>query len=585
LQNDYEGDADMDHLSILTKIHVTTEGDGGPGQANVTINKNNATTGGNSQAFLSGFGGYHTEKPTAKNPRPYVTMTLEQIREMMENPESVAKDQAQWAIFSTTVDQWARGHEYQRENGTFYGLWADIDDVEGMTFQDVLKRTKAALPGIEAWIYSSRDATENKPKSRLIVPLAEGIPGRDYPMIAKILNDRMKKAGLLPDRVTERAGQLCYLPNRGEFYRHHIIEGEILNPAVHFADEIQAETEQLKREAAEREARHLVALRKTQARIDTGHENPVTAFKAAYPLELALERYGYTKRGNKWLSPQSESGNSGVSVKDGKWHSHHAGDAGIGQAAKGGGTWGDAFDLFVFYEHGGNYHAALKAAGEMFYRTDPETGERVTITLFNQRQYMRDRGTGAAPADDFQGTITANQGEQNGPAPWESIIPLDAMEVDRIDPDTLPGIIGEYAGAVARETETPLELAAGMLFVVIAAYLHSGIIGRYPWFNISSRLTEPTIERLKDFGEAFRHEYWRCHQPHIYQQHEVAGKRQKIKRKLILEGGMQTMINVPRRIEKSEKIYNQVVAGPSSPFFARTQYANGNLEIITDTQI
>ncbi len=63
--------------------------------------------------------------------------------------------------------------------------------------------------------------------------------------------------------------------------------------------------------------------------------------------------------------------------------------------------------------------------------------------------------------------------------------------------------------------------------VEIAAYLHPGIIGRYPRFNISSVLTEPTIERLKDFGEAFQHEYWRGHQSNIYQRHEVAGRATK----------------------------------------------------------
>ena len=122
---------------------------------------------------------------------------------------------------------------------------------------------------------------------------------------------------MIPDRATERTGQLCYLPNRGEFYRYHIIEGEPLNPAVQFAGEIQAETERLKGEAAEREARHQEALRKTQARIDTGQADPVAAYREAYPVELALERYGYTRRGNKWLSPRSESGNPGVSVIEG----------------------------------------------------------------------------------------------------------------------------------------------------------------------------------------------------------------------------------------------------------------------------
>jgi len=294
---------------------------GEPGQKSVTVNQNNTTSTAKNQALnnplLSGFGGYHTANPAAKNPRPYITVTLEQIRAMMEPPGSTAKDQAQWAVFSTLTDERARCHEYQRENGTFWALWGDIDKVQGLAWADVVERTKAALPGIMAFLYTSRSATESKPKSRLIVPLAEGIPGRDYPMIAKILNDRMEKAGLPPDRATEGAGQLCYLPNRGEFYQHHIIKGEILNPAVHFADEIQTETERLKREAEERELRHLEAIRKTQARIDTGQADPVAAFREAYSVETALERYGYTRRGNKWLSPRSESGNPGVSVIEG----------------------------------------------------------------------------------------------------------------------------------------------------------------------------------------------------------------------------------------------------------------------------
>jgi hypothetical protein len=294
-----------------------TVGSGEPGQKSVTVNRNNTTTGAKNQALLSGFGQHHTAKPDSKNPKCYITVTLEQIRAIMETPDSVAKDQAQWAIFSTTIDQWARGHAYQRENGIFWALWGDADKVEGLIWADVVERTRAALPGIEVWIYSSRSATESMPKSRLIVPLSEGIPGRDYSMLAKILNDRLEKAGLPPDRATERTGQLCYLPNRGEFYRYHIIEGKPLNPSVHFADEIQTEAERLKREAAEREARHREAMRKTQARIDTGQADPVAAYKAAYPVETALERYGYTRHGSKWLSPRSESGNPGVSVIEG----------------------------------------------------------------------------------------------------------------------------------------------------------------------------------------------------------------------------------------------------------------------------
>jgi hypothetical protein len=299
--------------------------------------------------------------------------------------------------------------------------------------------------------------------------LAEGIPGADYSMMAKILNDRLEAAGLIPDRATERTGQLCYLPNRGEYYQHLIIEGETLNPSVVFADEIQAEQARLKAEAEERERRHQEALRKTQARIDTEQADPIAAFNAEYPPELALERYGHTMQQNdKWLPSNSESGRAGGTTKDGKWHFHNGCMSMVGQPAKNGGTWGDSFDLFTWYEHGGDRNRAIKAAGEMFYRTDPQTGERITITKFNQRQYKRNQDTGGDPGADF-GQATGGTGNQNKPDPWEQIIPLDAQEVERMDPDTLPGIIGEYAGAVARETETPLELAAGMLFVVIAA--------------------------------------------------------------------------------------------------------------------
>jgi hypothetical protein len=422
-------------------------------------------------ALVSGFGQHHTAHPDKENPRTYVTITLEQIMAMAENPSSVAKDKAQWMIPSTTGGAEARGHAFQREHGVFRALWEDLDDVQGLTFQEVVERIKRAIPDVQALVYTTRSATPDNPKCRAIIPLAEGIPGADYPMMAKILNDRLKAAGLIPDRATERTGQLCYLANRGEFYQYHYIEGETLSPASHFAEEIQAETERLKAEAAEREARHREALRKTQARIDTGQADPIAAYRETYPVKTALERYGHTRQQDrKWLPPGSESGKAGGTVKDGKVHFFNGCMSGFGRPSKGGGTWGDGFDLFTFHEHGGNFNRAVQAAGEMFYRTDPETGERITITLFNQRQHMRGQDTGADPGTDFQGT--GNQGDQTGgnkPDPWEPIIPLDAMEVDRIDPETLPGIIGEYAEAVARETETPLELAAGMLFVVIAA--------------------------------------------------------------------------------------------------------------------
>ncbi len=58
--------------------------------------------------------------------------------------------------------------------------------------------------------------------------------------------------------------------------------------------------------------------------------------------------------------------------------------------------------------------------------------------------------------------------------------------------------------------------------VDIAAYLHKGIEGEYPYYNISSRLTEPFKGRLEKIGEAFQHQNYReNHKSNDYSFHEV----------------------------------------------------------------
>ena len=80
-----------------------------------------------------------------------------------------------------------------------------------------------------------------------------------------------------------------------------------------------------------------------------------------------LARYGYIWQGGRWKSRHQGAGSIGATctVPDGsRWISFSESDreAGVGrqtnrelQAA----CWGDAFDLFVHYEHGGDFRAAL----------------------------------------------------------------------------------------------------------------------------------------------------------------------------------------------------------------------------------
>lgn len=315
----------------------------------------------NSPAWCSGFGQWHSTN-NEKDPRPYITTTLKQIEEMAAAPPSVAKDQAQWAIFSTLP---SRVHAEQRESGTFQGSWADIDEQpDGLTFEDITDRARNIIPSFIA--YTSRSATKDKQKTRIIVPLAHPVSGADFVVLQKILNDKLQAAGIIPDRATERAGQLCYLPNRGEFYRYEIVEGTPL-PASAWADDVEREWQGQQAEEQAQMERREQARAKAIQRAASGGQSPIDAFNAATDLLLLAESYGYVQKGKRLLSPNSESGVPGVTIMDDgkKWFSAHSSDAAIGTPTASG-TMGDAFDLFLHYQHGGDIDQALREAAKMF---------------------------------------------------------------------------------------------------------------------------------------------------------------------------------------------------------------------------
>jgi RecA-family ATPase len=91
----------------------------------------------------------------------------------------------------------------------------------------------------------------------------------------------------------------------------------------------------------------------------------IAAFNAQNPLEEMLERHGYEQGGgDNWKSPMASSGYSTQVSDDGqRWRSLSESDAaaGIGAASKSGDTrTGDAFDVYVYFEHKGNTKEALR---------------------------------------------------------------------------------------------------------------------------------------------------------------------------------------------------------------------------------
>lgn len=343
-------------------------------------------------SFVSGFGQFHSDR-AGVNPRPYVTLDWQQFGDMLSTPPSVAKEAAQWVIFSELATRVA---DEQRSEGRFHALWCDIDDAQGRTIAETAQLACDAVGGAQLVCYASRSATEENQKARIVIPLARLVGGADFEAMQKVLNDRLEANGLIPDRATERANQVAYLPNRGQLYAHAQLKGARLDACAVFAADLDAERQRLQaEEQRQQEAREQSRLNAIN-RIASGCTSPVEAFKDAYDLELMLATFGYRKRGTRYLSPLSTSGVAGVTIKDGSnWVSSHGSDvsAGIGKVS-GSQCSGDVFDLFVFFEHGGDYRAAVKAAGEMF-----TTADGITITQANQRAYAQDRGAGAAPMD------------------------------------------------------------------------------------------------------------------------------------------------------------------------------------------
>lgn len=331
--------------------------------------------------LCSGSGQYHSDG--GNNPKPLDTIRWHDIESMLIAPPSVAKESAQWAIFSTLK---TRTHAAQRQEGTYYVAWADFD-TDPLPLGDTIGTAAGALP-CDLHSYTSRSATEAKQKSRLLIPLAEPCPGEDYVLLQEAINDRLAESGLEPDRVTERAGQLCYLPNRGEFYETEIIDW---SGPLDWRNEFATELETLRNRAAEEDAHHQAAMEAAKTKraqrqkiLGTGQLSPVDEFEKEFCPREMWESYGAIWRGNRGLSPLSSSDSPALTISsDGRlWHSHHGSDlaAGIGTPDRnGGGCWGSSFDLFVHFEHGGDFNAAVIAAGDTL-----KTTAGVSINKYNQ---------------------------------------------------------------------------------------------------------------------------------------------------------------------------------------------------------
>ncbi len=170
--------------------------------------------------MTSGFGQFHSNKLDINKPNkkltPYLTIGWSDICHLANNPQQVEKTRAQWIIPSTLL---SRCFKTQEELGEFWMLWADLDD-NPPTLPDLAEKLVEIIDDADFELYNSRSATVENQKARLLIPLEKPLSGINWMLAQEILNDKLEALGIKTDRATERAAQLCYLPNRGAFYYH-----------------------------------------------------------------------------------------------------------------------------------------------------------------------------------------------------------------------------------------------------------------------------------------------------------------------------------------------------------------------------
>ena len=316
-------------------------------------------------AFPTGYGQFDSNKKSGVD---YASVTGAGIVELTLNPLETPKESAQWFIPSAYIAHDARRHEAQREHGQFHWLTLDVDS--GNLHLEAIKETLGKVAGKVAWIvYATRSARPDNRKWRALIPLAAPIPGRDYSDTQNAffgLLEAATQGALVPDRALSRPGQLVYLPNRGAFYEFDLNKSSRLSLRGHVIARKRDEKREalvLAQQESEAQRRH-----RNIARHDSAADSPLEAFNQNHTLEDLMTRYGFEQAGKSqdWRSPLQTSNSFAVRCFGDYAVSLSGSDdaAGLGKRTPSGARVFDCFDLFVHFEHGGDFRAAVRSYGD-----------------------------------------------------------------------------------------------------------------------------------------------------------------------------------------------------------------------------
>jgi hypothetical protein len=401
--------------------------------------------------LCSGMSQYHTDNPDNERARPLDWITLQQVREMIESGrdglKTYQKDLGPWFVPS---DIQSRSHAEHHSRGQFWALWFDADDMQFQALEDSTEAACRIIPGT-VMAYTSRSATRENPKHRLIIPLSEPLSGARWLIYQRLLNEKMQAAGIAPDDVNERCGQPCFLPNPGELFETYIRDGGLMDPQewAQEADQI----EQAELEAEQQRQAKLQAAR--QHRLSNpppeGGIMPSEWIREHYSARTLLESLGATFVTNKrfYGIGRTIDGKPGgyYDPDTDRFYSHHAGD----EFADG--YWHGAVDLLM-KQHGIDWQSP-DALVELCRVVKLDNGK--TIEEHNRQVFMQ--------AEEREQAAREFEHLQDTPEPSQS---------DDVDPLTPPGIAGDICQLMGMKANRDLPEVYPLAALHVLAMLSHG---------------------------------------------------------------------------------------------------------------
>lgn len=312
----------------------------------------------------------------------YKTISLGDIFSMQ--PQSTEKAKALAFVPSNYHESDARSADTQKEKGKYVALTIDIDG--GNLPLEVVRNTLQKFAGDSALlVYSSSSASNENKKWRGVIPLKSEVNFQIWQELQlSMYAFFLEKTKVEPDVALSRANQPVYLQNVPAefrdangiplFYQSEVIDGQGLSMSSGLVRSARDAYREKKREeetaiaAARAQAKARREARQAEYGTNT-NGSLIDDFNSKHTVEEMLLSNGYDRDNSSsdWRSPYQSSKSFATRDYGDYWISLSASDAAakIGREVAGskGCCFGDAFDLWCHFEHGGDVKAAVAALG------------------------------------------------------------------------------------------------------------------------------------------------------------------------------------------------------------------------------